>query len=152
MSEYPALDTVTLEWIKFAASQVVTEEFADSVRPEFYRDQVWGRLVHQITVKVLADQLPPEREVVRDTFTVFVPKSPWQQFKLNHAERWWLRWLVRRRPVRQAAHVFQGELVVDLTRYQTFPEARISGLGPSRDVVVWKNSTRFWEDFPGGAA
>jgi hypothetical protein len=134
------VDHVTLDWIRVQATNEVAPEFAQSVRPDVFRGDVWGRLVHQLKAYVLAEHLPPEREVAEKTYRFWVPASPWQQFKLAHAERWWLRWLTRRRPARQVEHVFHASLVVDLKRYHTFPKARITHdemLGRSVNVAIW---------------
>lgn len=144
----PLIDEITLNWVRVQVANAVTPEFAETVRPEIVRREVWGQLVYALRAKVLADQLPPERETAEKTFRFPVPASPWQQFKGLHAETWWLRWLVRRRPVRTVDHVFRGELVVDLTRHRTYPEARISAdrMGSSYRVAILNASANWWDE------
>lgn len=124
MSTLASLDQVTLEWLKVQVSSAVSAEFAESMRPEVYRDEVLGHLVYQLRCHVLADRLPPESVTTTDRLMVQVPASPWQQFKSTHAAKWWLRALVRRRPVRMVEHAFTAELTVELSRFWTYPEAK----------------------------
>lgn len=146
MSPYEAtVDQVTLTWIKSQIANVVTPEFAEGVTANVFRDQVWGGMTHQLVASVLAEKLPPERVAEQKTFTFSVPASPWQQFKSSHAESWWLRWLVRRRPAAMVTHGFVGELTVDLDRYWAYPEARVArGMGTPVRVAMF-NQTAAWE-------
>lgn len=40
------------------------------------------------------------RTVLAAPMEIHIPCSKWQAFKLSHRSAWWMRWLVRRWPVR----------------------------------------------------
>lgn len=101
--EYP------FDWLKVQQAQAVARELVAHIPPGivdlraelgdtwgFIRDEALLRL----QASVLKHDLPGHR--VDDQHTVFfdVPDSPWQHWKSRHEHAWWLRWLVRRRPVR----------------------------------------------------
>lgn len=60
-------------------------------------DGFFDEYLMRFKASVYAEQLPSHTE----TRTVYVPATWWQQLKYEKAGRWWLRPLVRRRPVRQ---------------------------------------------------
>jgi len=118
-------EPVTLEYIKAAVSQRVSPEFAESIRANVRRDPVSGALIRSLTAYVLTERLPPEQITAWKTFAFDVPASPWQQFKASHADDWWMRWLVARRPARVVTHRFVGELVAKVDRRYAWPKARV---------------------------
>lgn len=100
------------DWQKFGAVQAVTREFLDEIGippgvarvsvttvEDPFRDLVFARLKAYVLTHQLA-----EHGVTRSR-TVEWPATPWQHFKKRHAESWWLRWLVARRPVRMQHEV-----------------------------------------------
>ena len=121
----PSVDRVTLEWIKVAVADGVSPEFAADVRADI-ENGPWGHLVYQMASYVLTDKLPPEVVTERGTFHIEVPASPWQQFKATHSDRWWMRRIVARRPVRMVEHARTAELVVNLERFHAYPQAKYS--------------------------
>ncbi len=104
-----------------------------------------SELISKVVVKVLASQLPPER-VVESTLIEFrQPATWWEHFKATHRDRWWLRGLVRRQPVRWQVEQRVVETVVDLTRVRAFPKADLrppAAFGPPVDWVRWKSFAR----------
>jgi hypothetical protein len=147
VNEPLTIETFTLEWLKLAAQRRVSAEFAESVTPAVYRDTLWGDLVHQLTARVLADQLPPETVTDEHTFVFPVPGSPWQQFKATHADSWWLRWLTKMRPPTYVKHYRNGSLTVDLRRYHIYPQARVSPqLGQPYRTFVMEKTARYWPE------
>lgn len=114
--------TATLEWIKAAGVAHLSPYLIESldlraeVVPELGR-----QLVAQLTAHVLADKLPPERLERSETVTLDVPATWWQAWKAEHP-RLWRGWLAERWPVRMITHERTARLVVDLTRYVTYPE------------------------------
>jgi len=141
-------ESVLLEQIKVGVQQRVTDEVATTVRLSTWRDHMRDELVYRLTAFMLGEQLPPETIIEHQTLVVAVPASPWQQYKQSHATRWWMRWLVRRRPVREVDHTRTAELRVDLRRYWAYPQAKIAmaeRLGrPIR--VAMTNTDVGWED------
>lgn len=119
------VEDVVLNWLKVGVTQRVSAEFADTLRVQQHVDHLLGQWVYSIAGYVLAEHLPPETVTERKPFAFDVPASPWQQFKAVNGHRWWVRWLVKRRPVRLVTHRFTGELSVRLDRYWTYPQARV---------------------------
>lgn len=101
--EYP------LDWLKVQQVAPVAREVLAGMPPGIVDlradlDSTWGfirdEMLLRLQASVLKHDLPGHR--VDDQHTVFfdVPDSPWQHWKRKHGHAWWLRWLVRRRPVR----------------------------------------------------
>lgn len=132
-----SVDRITLEWVKAAIAVQVSPEFAQSVQVDI-EEGPWGNLVYRVAGHVLADKLPPDVVTERKTFRFEVPASPWQQFKATHSNRWWMRRIVARRPVRMVEHVHVGELVVSLERFHAYPQAKVARqLGePTRSFML----------------
>ena len=129
----------TLEWLKVGLQTRIPQTVMDTIEVRAWRDDMLDDMVFALRAKVLADQLPPEKITRRRDVSWEVPASPWQHFKQHHANSWWLRWLVTRRPARLDTHRKMVEFTVDLRRYRTYPEARVSPawLGrPVRAAVV----------------
>jgi hypothetical protein len=153
MSQFISVDQVTLDWIKVAATNRVSAEFAETLTADVIRDEVWRHLVYQLTAQVLTERLPSGDVRESKTFNIDVPASPWQQYKRDHAASWWLRWLVRRRPPVQRRHSLTGELAVDVTRYWAYPEARVERqMGRSVRVAVLNQDVAWhWDSEPTSA-
>ncbi len=104
-----------------------------------------SELVSKVVVKVLTAQLPPER-VEESTLVEFRrPATWWEHFKETYQDRWWLRRLVLRWPVRWEREQRVVRVVVDMTRVLAFPKADIrppAAFGPPVDWVKWKSYAR----------
>lgn len=140
------IDTYTLEWLKLGVQRTVSAEFAESVNAKVFHEVIWGDLVHQLTARVLADQLPPETVTDEHTFFFYIPASPWQQFKDVHADAWWLRWLLKHRPPVMVTHTRYGKLTVDLKRYQVYPQAKFRHLGQHHNTFVVSRAAQYWPE------
>lgn len=102
-------------------------------------------IIRKLTVYVLADKLPPEQIVETTRVVVRVPASWWDEFKNTYRNRWWLRALVRRRPVALVDIVRVVTVTVDLRRWRAFPEADVPfprEFGPVRFQSSWETHTR----------
>lgn len=90
-----------------------------------------GGLMVRLESEVLAEKL------VGGTYTGYghkdFPSSPWQFFKQNHAESWWLRWLVVRRPVKTERHTIKS--VVEVEAHRTYPSSRIQTPDLGKPVI-----------------
>lgn len=64
---------------------------ADSMMSYFTDD-----VLLRFKAAILGEELPPATDTAHEQ----VPLTWWDHFKADHAERWWLRSLVRRRPPR----------------------------------------------------
>lgn len=62
--------------------------------PELFKDA----LRVELRATMIGKKLPPHTVTRTRVFSVDLFDSPWQHFKANHADAWWLRWLVRRHP------------------------------------------------------
>ena len=116
-----------LDYLRVADRQTIRPKYLTDV----HLDREADALIARIEAYILADK------IVEETFTgqetVRFPVSPWQFFKQRHEESWWLGWLVRRRPVREASH--RVVVPIRVTRYLTYPEAAISDARMGRPVI-----------------
>jgi hypothetical protein len=138
----PALERVVLERMKMGVRQEVGAHVAESLHLEQWVEPMTRNMVVRLTADILAEKLPPERVERSKTVTLDFPASSWQHFKQEHSESWWLRWLVRRRPVRVQALEQTVTLVVDLEKYRTFPQCNYvfpQDLGPYVNVAVTRD-------------
>ena len=55
--------------------------------------------LYEIRTDVLSYDMPGHIAKRSHTVVWQVPASSWQMFKREHESAWWMRWLVRRRPV-----------------------------------------------------
>lgn len=126
---------VALEQRKVGAALEVSRQASLSVRPDVLAD----RLLMQLESYVLAEKLVGDTKTV--TGAIDFPSSPWQFYKQRHAESWWLRWLVNRRPVRTTAHRY--ERYVTFERYAHYPRStlRVPELGRA---VIFEQFTEPW--------
>jgi hypothetical protein len=80
-------------------------------------------------VRILSDDLPPETFTARHHIRYEVPASTWQMFKKRHAQRWYARRLVARRPVRYEPDPdMRGTDAVctfNLERWRSYPQAKV---------------------------
>ena len=92
-------------WLKFEDSQAVPMDMLSGViydqsiqrddsGPGFLRNQA----IYRINARVLAKELPSFSEQV--TEVVNMPKNPWQHFKDMYADKWFMRAIVKRWPVK----------------------------------------------------
>lgn len=90
-------------------------------------------MVIELEAKVLSHQTVSDtkrvnHEVAFDHQHHF-PASPWQFFKQRHADSWWLRWLVTRRPVQTTRHTVRTHKIITtevrFERYDTYPQATV---------------------------
>ena len=110
-------ETVLLDRVRVGVRTHIDMGFVrDNTSVDAAADHLTGQMVFELRSCVLAEKLPPE-EITRSEE---VPASWWQHFKADHGRRLWLRWLVRRRPVRTETL----SLTVFLRRYWAYPEAR----------------------------
>lgn len=106
-----------------------------SVHESVFHDE----LMHRLEAFVLTEQL------VNDTYTAskvtWEPASAWQMFKRDHAESWWLGWLVSRRPVKQLAKTWTVEIEFD--RKAGYPQASIA-LPEFGKPVIYEQVKELW--------
>lgn len=117
----------TLENRAVAATYVMSRAAMERVpdAEALMRDQ----LRYQLKSYVLSDHITDDTYRASTTFEY--PRSTWHMFKSRHAESWWLRWLVRRRPIQMATE--RRTVAVKVERYLGYPDAtiRTPDLGPA---------------------
>ncbi len=130
MASHPVTSTQVL-----ATLAELGEAARDSMRVRRYVDTETNRLMVEFTAEILADRLPPE-QVTETTLVQFEsPATWWEHFKQTYGGRWWLRPLVRRRPVRLERQQRAVKVTVDLRLFQAYPRAEVpAALGQS---VSW---------------
>lgn len=84
-------------------------------------------MMYELTTMVLADRIDETEIREQRSETVYFPRFAtwWDHFKATYRGRWWMRW--RRWQVRFVAEdvTVTAKVVVDLTRYHTYPQANI---------------------------
>lgn len=124
------MDRVALDVLRVGARTTVGRDAILHV--ENNPHDVLGPLMLRLESQVLAEKL------VGGTYTGTghkdFPTSPWQFFKQRHADSWWLRWLVVRRPVNTERHTITAK--VEVEAHRTYPESTIAIPALGRPVVV----------------
>lgn len=87
-----------LDWIKFGARASFPIGMID-VRVGVQHD-IFETMFATVSARVLCKHLPKVNAVHTEPVFFRYPDGTWQTFKSRHAGSWWLRGLVRRRPVR----------------------------------------------------
>ncbi len=100
----PFGDTLTEQSVvlvrkKFAMVKHLPRPIIESAKIEVLTDLFVDEIALAIRAHVFGERLPSHTE----TRTTYVPATWWQHLKQDKAARWWMRWLVRRRPVRTEA-------------------------------------------------
>lgn len=124
-----SIETISLNWKRFASQMAVSEEFLSDAEVSVAQDHILGRLVYQLRVQVLTDDLPPEQFTAQSRVTFEVPASTWQMWKKRHASRWYARRLVARWPVRYEpdpdGRGTDATCTANLERFRAYPRARV---------------------------
>lgn len=123
-------ERIVLDRLRVGAQTSVGRDAVLRVQ-ENYQDFLGG-LMFRLESEVLAERLVGGKYAGyghRD-----FPTSPWQFFKQRHADSWWLRWLVVRRPVMTERHTIKAE--VEVEAHRTYPESRIAIPDMGRPVIV----------------
>lgn len=111
----------------------------DRLRLSRFVDAETGRLMARFVTDMLAEVLPPER-VTETTLVEFRrPATWWDHFKETYRDRWWLRRLVRRRPVQVEVEQRAVRVTVDLQRYRVYPRADVSPPAEFGAPVRWSS-------------
>lgn len=121
----------TLEQMRMVLGHAgVSNQVLASMRVDSVRDMVRRDLTVMVTADIMAEHVDTKR--IREEATRQVPATWWAHWKHAHANRWWLRWYVRRHPPAMSTITFA--LDVDITRYYLYPFAQLEEdpFGPAR--------------------
>jgi hypothetical protein len=150
MSEYneggPIPGPVTIEqviahWNRYAVMETVPDALVtDSLRFSAHLDTIFGGMLLRLEKDLLTDTRAQHEYQASLRF----PTSPWQHFKHKHRLAWWMRPLLRRRPVREQEYV----VTLMVERWQTYPEARLPRETFGRAVVFERVTGPIWKDRP----
>lgn len=111
----------TLEWLKYAAHEDVSQEVLLNTSVSQVEDWIYGRFVYRLKADILSERLPDRHYRVSAYVEVPVPATTWQKFKETHEWSWWLGWLVARRPVRTIRRGRPVQVHVDIEDYLLYP-------------------------------
>lgn len=142
-----------LEWKDFGYRVML--DMGLMLEPEFLvrqdgYDLIRDRVAVAMRTKILTDNLPPE--TVTDSVEVVFhePASTWQMWKRNNQGRWytkwWLPWLLQRRPVKSHGVSKTARATLSLERFRVYPEAkyRASDFPLGRAVLMHSVSPVEW--------
>lgn len=142
-------DGVVLAWKKFAMMGAVPGCVRD-MKIDVCDDWMVEQMVVRATGFVLGEQLPSHTETATGFAHFEAPASWWQHVKHQHGHRWWLRPLVRLRPVRMAAEVKRVELTATWENMAAYPWQTYATRGADRWLgsavrLMWLTSAMDWE-------
>lgn len=83
----------------------------------FIRNEIKVRIEQFVVAEKLAT------DVYRGAAKWEQPATTWDMYKQTHQYRWWMRWLIRRRPVRY--RYFSQTVAIKVERYAAYPDANV---------------------------
>lgn len=137
---------VIVEKLRAQVELVLTEEYLRNFDLSVIQDRVANRLRFQLRTEVWGQRLAPEVTSHNAEWHETRWASWWDHFKDTYRQRWWLRALVRRRPVRYVDIPHSREITLTVESYRTFPEANFhvpDEFGP----VVYQQNLRTEEEW-----
>lgn len=146
----PAPDAV-LERLKVAIEQELATEFIKrSPSIEWLEDYWTERFRMQFRMHVLGQRHP----VVTTEHSIAWAETRWatwwDHFKDTYRSRWWLRALVRRRPVCYVSIPHTRRVTLDVEAYRTFPQDGLrwpEELGPEHRWVQTSTREEGWHSW-----
>ncbi|MFJ6730037.1 hypothetical protein ACIQPQ_34575 [Streptomyces sp. NPDC091281] len=137
---------VTLAFRQYTLQFAVDEDLLVDLDVAARSEALFGRALLQLKARVLTDELPPERLTTSTRVPYEVPASTWQIWKKRHARRWYARRMVARWPVRYEpdpdGRGADAVCTFDLTRFRTYPRARVALPRRQFGVAVLDHSVR----------
>lgn len=115
--------TRILEGLRHTVTRAFPANMLSTFDMELIPDHAARAMVAELHAAVWAEALAPVEIYKKTVCTFDVPASWWQHFKLAYRDRWWMRRLVRRHPIRRETHRRVVTFHVDLRRYRTYPAA-----------------------------
>lgn len=88
-------------------------------------------------IRVMLEKNMVSDNVANDTYTGYTeysrPATTWQMFKATNQGKWWLRWLVRRKPVKTLT--FTEAVEIEVKRYLAYPQAVINSARLGKPII-----------------
>jgi hypothetical protein len=133
-----------LEWIRFRYSQEFSNELLVRMSPSYFADTT----IIELKTGILGERRDDRHYRVPFTHTYTVPETTFQVFKYNNSGRWWMRWFVRRYPIKTGTQYSRGHAEVDLTEHILYPYQAIANrkLGPYVRVAETQTSIEWSPD------
>lgn len=98
-----------------------SNELLDSIGIEQSANYLADRFAFMLRAHVLGEVLPSHEQTETAYVSVFAPASWWQHFKEQYAEHWFMRALVKRRPVRVKARTEHYRLTARWDHMAAYP-------------------------------
>lgn len=114
--------SIVLEPLKFVLEHDLTDEYLKHFSLEVIRDHLLNHYRFRLRTDVWGQRLAPETHVHHAVWHDTRWATWWDHFKDTYQRRWWLRWLVRRQPVRYIEITYTREIVLTVETARTFPE------------------------------
>jgi hypothetical protein len=144
-----ALQQTVLTKLALAAKRRLPAYVAAQSEAAVWFDMLRDELVVELRSHVLGERLGDQMAEGPFEFDYFTPATWWQHWKMQHAGRWYARWLVKRRPAKTIQHKRTIYGRVNVERLRLFPNSSTPAwLGTETHVVVpatvqW--SLRSWQ-------
>lgn len=112
---------VTLVKQRIATTQIVGMDVLESLRVDAFEDYLLHGMMVRLAGYVTTEQLPSH--VAEDTvrLAVDIPTSWWQHFKEQYSDKWFMRPIVKRRPVRTTIRTSTYTLRATWDNMATYP-------------------------------
>lgn len=145
-----SIKQVVLEKHRVAFQHMVGAEMAQSLKAEIWQDEILRGLLVRLSAYVQAERLPPHEATDTATLTVQVPSSWWQHFKYQYQSKWFMRSLVRRKPVKFNDKTATAVLTARWENLATYPMSNFvtpldeGTFGRAVIVSTLKQDTKLW--------
>lgn len=136
-------EVVQLRWDQYEMVTDIPSELLANTRARFYTyDNARDMYGLRIQSDILCDDLEPEVVEAVKTVEYSYPAATWQMFKHRNGKRWFMRWIVRRRPVVMKVERKTITAVVRIERRDIYPSAKYTReLGKSyRKIVITRET------------
>jgi hypothetical protein len=125
-----------------------------NVEYESVEDKIFDGMKYYLRAIMMGKKLPPHEVSQSRDFVVDVFSSPWDHFKDNHKNSWWLGWWVRKHPSQTIPVKRRVTLTVVWEQFIGFPWQNIcSHLDPYSDrwgpAVRFADTSCYWKEEKG---
>lgn len=115
--------SVIVEKLGLQLERELTEEFLHRVDLRTVHDHIRNSFRLQLKTEIWGQRLAPETTRHYAEWHEMRWATWWDHLKDTHRQRWWMRALVRRRPVRYVDIPHSREITLTVESYRKFPAA-----------------------------